>query len=145
MITEDNKKAAPQGNGAASNSNAPAEQKQENKQETKTLEALHIDVDNALVAKNKAAQDYANLKDGTDEDIEKFSKAVSDTSKAYDDAVKARDTRAKASKSGKGTKKVRILLPPAGVYKLPYDVGQVVAISAELAAEMVETKYAEYA
>ncbi len=145
MITEDNKNAAgTEENGAAANTQGTAPENRAGKEVVKTLDALNQDVDNALAAKNKAAQDYAGLKDGTDEDITKFSNAVSETSQAYDAAVKLRDARLKGSKSSKGQREVRILLPPAGVYFLPYNVGDVVKLDAELAAEMTETKYAEY-
>lgn len=39
---------------------------------------------------------------------------------------------------------VRFTLSPAGKFKLPYNVGQEVALHKEVAAEIVEAKYAEY-
>ncbi|MDM1325909.1 hypothetical protein ACPDHD_11935 [Myroides odoratimimus] len=39
---------------------------------------------------------------------------------------------------------IRFLLSPAGRYKLPYNVGQEVALHKEVAAEIVEARYAEY-
>lgn len=39
---------------------------------------------------------------------------------------------------------VRFLLSPAGKFKLPYNVGQVVSLHKEVAAEIVESAYAEY-
>lgn len=39
---------------------------------------------------------------------------------------------------------IRFLLSPAGRYKLPYNVGQEVALHKEVAAEIVEAMYAEY-
>ncbi|MFD0701751.1 hypothetical protein [Myroides pelagicus] len=38
---------------------------------------------------------------------------------------------------------VRFLLSPAGRFKLPYNVGQEVALHKEVAAEVVEARYAE--
>lgn len=39
---------------------------------------------------------------------------------------------------------IRFLLSPAGRFKLPYNVGQEVALHKEVAAEIVESAYAEY-
>lgn len=39
---------------------------------------------------------------------------------------------------------IRFLLSPAGKFKLPYNVGQEVALHKEVAAEIVESAYAEY-
>ncbi|MDM1408060.1 hypothetical protein [Myroides sp. DF42-4-2] len=39
---------------------------------------------------------------------------------------------------------IRFTLSPAGKFKLPYNVGQEVAMDKEVAAEIVEAKYAEY-
>lgn len=42
------------------------------------------------------------------------------------------------------TKKVKILLPVAGRYLLPDNVGDVVAYPESLATQLVEDKYAEF-
>lgn len=39
---------------------------------------------------------------------------------------------------------IRFLLSPAGKFKLPYNVGQEVSLHKEVAAEIVDAKYAEY-
>lgn len=39
---------------------------------------------------------------------------------------------------------IRFLLSPAGKFKLPFNVNQVVNMNSEVAAEIVEAKYAEY-
>lgn len=48
-----------------------------------------------------------------------------------------------AAAKGKATTKVRILLPVAGRFLLPYNVGQVVAIEKKQAQELIDTQYAE--
>ena len=47
--------------------------------------------------------------------------------------------------SAKGEVKVRILLPVAGRFMLPYNVNQVVSLPEKQADEIVETRYGEYA
>lgn len=49
-----------------------------------------------------------------------------------------------AKKPKAGEKVIRFLLSPAGKFKLPYNVGQEVSLHEEVAAEIVEAKYAEY-
>ncbi|MDR2223804.1 MAG: hypothetical protein LBE34_13880 [Flavobacteriaceae bacterium] len=46
--------------------------------------------------------------------------------------------------AGEHVSLVRFLLSPAGRFKLPYNVGQEVALHKEVAAEIVEAMYAEY-
>ncbi|WP_060872880.1 hypothetical protein [Myroides odoratus] len=50
----------------------------------------------------------------------------------------------KAVKVKKNEVVIRFTLSPAGKFKLPYNVGQEVALHEEVAAEIVEAKYAEY-
>ncbi|WP_413513253.1 hypothetical protein [Myroides odoratus] len=50
----------------------------------------------------------------------------------------------KAVKVKKNEVLIRFTLSPAGKFKLPYNVGQEVALHEEVAAEIVEAKYAEY-
>ncbi|WP_158962589.1 hypothetical protein [Myroides fluvii] len=50
----------------------------------------------------------------------------------------------KAVKAKKNETLIRFTLSPAGKFKLPYNVGQEVALHEEVAAEIVEAKYAEY-
>lgn len=53
-------------------------------------------------------------------------------------------TTSKTKKPSKDDVKVKFLLSPAGKFKLPYNVGQVVLLEKEIAAEIVEAKYAEF-
>lgn len=45
----------------------------------------------------------------------------------------------------KGNVKIKFLLSPAGKFKLPYNVGQSVSLPANMADEIVDCRYAEYA
>ena len=45
--------------------------------------------------------------------------------------------------AAKKTKKVKFLLSPTGIYQLAYFVGDIAALPADLADELVENKYAE--
>lgn len=68
---------------------------------------------------------------------------MSDTSRTLAKAKKAYEASVKPAAKNK-SKKVRILLPVAGKFLLPYDVGQEVLINENMAAELVDAKYAEY-
>ena len=71
-----------------------------------------------------------------------------------EDLVKVKDSEIKKLEKKVGKPKgvvakkdqdvIRFLLSPAGKFKLPYNVGQEVAMDKEVAAEIVESRYAEY-
>ncbi|MEO0573215.1 MAG: hypothetical protein AAF039_16025 [Bacteroidota bacterium] len=56
------------------------------------------------------------------------------------EASKARTKKAPAKKA-----KVKIILPVAGRFKLPYNLGQTVSLEAKQAEELIKAKYAEKA
>jgi hypothetical protein len=109
----------------------------------KTYAELKADVDVKLIEKNNAASAYIGLSNGTDDQVKQHADAVRAASAAYDDAVKAFEVFTRPDKKNK-TKKVRFVLPPAGVFLLPYDVGQIVDLPENQAEELVNAMYAEY-
>ena len=54
------------------------------------------------------------------------------------------ETKTPAKEVKQETKKIRFLLPPAGRFLLPYNVGQEVDLPANQADEIVDMKYAEF-
>lgn len=74
---------------------------------------------------------------GKDAEIETLKKEI----KVLEKSSKG-DSVSKKPKAGE--KVVRFLLSPAGKFKLPYNVGQEVSLHEEVAAEVVEAKYAEF-
>lgn len=91
---------------------------------------------------NEALEVQTNLpEDATDE-------AKLEAQTAVDNAKTALDEVSVPVKNDNGKKeklvKIKILLPVAGKFLLPYNVDQVVRLSENQATELVDSKYAEY-
>lgn len=64
--------------------------------------------------------------------------------KELEDALEDKPVNPNLATLGEDEVAIRFLLSPAGKFKLPFNVNQVVNMNSEVAAEIVEAKYAEY-
>lgn len=64
--------------------------------------------------------------------------------KELEGALEGKATNSNLVTPGENEVAIRFLLSPAGKFKLPFNVNQVVNMNSEVAAEIVEAKYAEY-
>ncbi|MDM1057874.1 hypothetical protein [Myroides odoratimimus] len=107
----------------------------------KKLDVINTEKIGILLKENAELEDSIKEKDGIIEEqktkIDQLNKSIVDFGALY-----SKDKEVKLPKEGEVV--IRFLLSPAGKFKLPYNVGQEVAIHSEVAAEIVEARYAEY-
>lgn len=106
-------------------------------------------VDNQDVVSNGSVLLDNKVKELEAVNLEKDSKILEleELVKAKDSEIKKLEKKLDKPKgvvAKKDQSVVRFLLSPAGKFKLPYNVGQEVAMDKEVAAEIVESRYAEY-
>jgi hypothetical protein len=92
---------------------------------------------------NSAAEAVAELTKASNEVLEVQTSVNEDATEktALDEvAIPVKTENAKKEK----VVKIKILLPVAGKFLLPYNVGQIVKLSENQANEIVEAKYAEF-
>lgn len=107
-----------------------------------SLEAYNTELKDEIELKESIIKDKDNVIKDLDGKIAWF---ITDTSNLGVNAQEAGKALANAlSIAGGDTVLIRFLLSPAGRFKLPYNVGQEVALHKEVAAEIVEAMYAEY-
>ncbi|QQU04026.1 hypothetical protein [Myroides odoratus] len=96
----------------------------------------------------KTKEEELNSKDAKIQELEKDKEGLVNELKEEKNIVAQLDAllKSEAPKQQPGENEVliRFTLSPAGKFKLPYNVGQEVALHEEVAAEIVEAKYAEY-
>lgn len=98
------------------------------------LEEKVAALESAVSEKETLIQTLENEKTELQGKLEKSEAKVAELEKKLPKAVKAKVNEVV----------IRFTLSPAGKFKLPYNVGQEVALHGEVAAEIVEAKYAEY-
>ena len=98
----------------------------------------------AETAKNDALRAFTQLSEtATAEQKEAAEVLMTETREAWEKQNEDHNVLVEKRDSGK-TKKVKILLPVAGLFFLPYDVGQTVELPENQAHELVDAKYAEF-
>ncbi|MDX4973706.1 hypothetical protein [Myroides odoratimimus] len=106
----------------------------------KKLDVLKSEKIGILLKENAELEDSIKEKDDIIEDqknkIDQLNKSIVDFGALY--------SKSKEVEPKEGEVLIRFLLSPAGKFKLPYNVGQEVALHKEVAAEIVESAYAEY-
>lgn len=107
----------------------------------KKLDVSNTEKIGILLKENAELEDSIKEKDGIIEEqknkIVQLNKSIVDFGALY-----SKGKELELPKEGEVV--IRFLLSPAGKFKLPYNVGQEVAIHSEVAAEIVEARYAEY-
>ncbi|MEC4083559.1 hypothetical protein [Myroides odoratimimus] len=107
----------------------------------KKLDVIKAEKIGILLKENAELEDSIKEKDGIIEEqknkIDQLNKSIVDFGLLY-----SKEKEVELPKEGEVA--IRFLLSPAGKFKLPYNVGQEVAIHSEVAAEIVEARYAEY-
>ncbi|MFM9400789.1 hypothetical protein ACKLNQ_02480 [Myroides odoratimimus] len=110
-------------------------------EEYKKLDVLKSEKIGILLKENAELEDSIKEKDDIIEDqknkIAQLNKSIVDFGVLY-----SKGKEVELPKEGEVL--IRFLLSPAGKFKLPYNVGQEVALHKEVAAEIVESAYAEY-
>ncbi|MDM1397109.1 hypothetical protein HX049_07965 [Myroides odoratimimus] len=110
-------------------------------EEYKKLDVLKSEKIGILLKENAELEDSIKEKDDIIEDqknkIDQLNKSIVDFGVLY-----SKGKEVELPKEGEVL--IRFLLSPAGRFKLPYNVGQEVALHKEVAAEIVESAYAEY-
>ena len=110
-------------------------------EEYKKLDVLKSEEIGILLKENSRLEDSIKEKDGVIEEqktkIAQLNKSIVDYGLLY-----SKEKELELPKEGEVV--IRFLLSPAGKFKLPYNVGQEVALHKEVAAEIVESAYAEY-
>lgn len=110
-------------------------------EEYKKLDVLKSEKIGILLKENAELEDSIKEKDGIIEEqktkIDQLNKSIVDFGALY-----SKGKEVELPKEGEVV--IRFLLSPAGKFKLPYNVGQEVALHKEVAAEIVEARYAEY-
>ncbi|MDM1514689.1 hypothetical protein, partial [Myroides odoratimimus] len=107
----------------------------------KKLDVLKSEKIGILLKENAELEDSIKEKDDIIEDqknkIDQLNKSIVDFGALY-----SKEKEVELPKEGEVA--IRFLLSPAGKFKLPYNVLQVVSLHKEVAAEIVEARYAEY-
>ena len=110
-------------------------------EEYKKLDVLKSEEIGILLKENSRLEDSIKEKDGVIEEqktkIDQLNKSIVDFGVLYSKGKEVEFPK-------EGEVLIRFLLSPAGKFKLPYNVGQEVALHKEVAAEIVESAYAEY-
>ncbi|MCO7721968.1 hypothetical protein NJB85_02095 [Myroides odoratimimus] len=110
-------------------------------EEYKKLDVLKSEKIGILLKENAELEDSIKEKDDIIEDqknkIDQLNKSIVDFGVLY-----SKGKEVELPKEGEVL--IRFLLSPAGKFKLPYNVGQEVSLHKEVAAEIVESAYAEY-
>lgn len=110
-------------------------------EEYKKLDVLKSEKIGILLKENSRLEDSIKEKDGVIEEqktkIAQLNKSIVDYGALY-----SKEKEVELPKEGEVA--IRFLLSPAGKFKLPYNVLQVVSLHKEVAAEIVEARYAEY-
>lgn len=116
----------------------PVVEKQENNSEA--LEAKVSELETAIAERDSKIEALNN----TIEVLKRDNDNIVLEMKSLKAKIEKSETTPKTKKPGKDDVKVKFLLSPAGKFKLPYNVGQVVFLEKEIAAEIVDAKYAEF-
>lgn len=110
-------------------------------EEYKKLDVLKSEKIGILLKENAELEDSIKEKDDIIEDqknkIDQLNKSIVDFGVLYSKGKEVEFPK-------EGEVLIRFLLSPAGKFKLPYNVGQEVVLHKEVAAEIVESAYAEY-
>lgn len=88
--------------------------------------------------------DYKEIVSGKDAVIAEYQKLIEEQKEEIVRLLKGQLPNSTSVPPKEGETVIRFLLSPAGRFKLPYNVGQEVALHKEVAAEIVESAYAEY-
>lgn len=108
------------------------------------FEKSEVSFKTAEKAKDDALLSFTQLSEtASDEQRDSARKLMDDTRTAFEEIEKSHGILIEKRDAGK-TRKVKILLPVAGLFYLPYDIGQVVDLPENQAKEIVDAKYAEF-
>ncbi|MDM1345705.1 hypothetical protein [Myroides marinus] len=99
----------------------------------------------ALIAESQGIiDDYKEIVSDKDALIAEDQKLIEEQKEEIVRLLKGQLPNSTSVPPKEGETVIRFLLSPAGRFKLPYNVGQEVALHKEVAAEIVESAYAEY-